>query len=139
MAGLVVGDVQVWFEWLEVEDGGAVEQVGTGEVDLVAADGGGADQVSAEVVGTGGGAGGEDADPLAGVLQQERDWPEPLACEGLLAAAVGLPGAVEQADEVGAVELVQALRPGAYWSSTASRPGSSGLRRVWIGVSAMSR
>jgi hypothetical protein len=88
VSGLVVGDVQVRFEWLEVEDGSAVEQVDTGEVDLVAADGGGADQVSAEVVGTGGGAGGEDADPLDGVLQQERGWPEPLACEGLGAAAV---------------------------------------------------
>jgi hypothetical protein len=97
----VAGHVEVGLERLDVQHRGAVEQVDAGEVDLVAADGDDPDQAEGEVVGADGDAGGEDPDPLAGVLEQERDRPEPVAGEGPGAAPVGLPGPVQEADQVG--------------------------------------
>ena len=62
-------------ERLDVQDRGAVEQVDPGELDDRAADGQDPDQAEGEVVGADRGAGGEHPDPLAEVLEQERDRP----------------------------------------------------------------
>src|SRR5512132_53953 len=70
------------------------------------------DQAEGQVVGPDRGTGGEQPDPLAGLLEQERDRPQPVADERPGAPAVGLPGPVEEADEVGVVEPLQAVQGG---------------------------
>src|SRR5215217_1855206 len=109
-AGGVAGHVQVGLERLDVEHRGAVGQVDAGEVDGAAVDGDHPDQAEGQVVGPDRGAGGEQPDPLAAFLEQERDRPQPVADERPPALPVGLPGPVEEADEVGVVEALQALQ-----------------------------
>src|SRR5215211_6376215 len=111
-AGGVAGHVQVGLERLDVQHRGAVEQVDAGELDGGAVDGDHPDQAEGQVVGADRRAGGEQPDPLAGLLEQEWDRPEPVAGERPGALAVGLPGPVEEADEVGVVEPLQAVQAG---------------------------
>jgi hypothetical protein len=108
----VAGHIQVGLEGLDVQHRGAVQQVDPAEVDPVAADGDDPDQAQGEVVGAHRGTSSEHADPLTDVLEQERHRPEPVVGERPGAHSVGLPGLVEEADEVGGVEAVQPFQSG---------------------------
>jgi len=128
-AGDVAGHVQVRLERFDVEHRGAVQQVDPGEIDQVAVDGDDPDQAEGEVVGADGSAGCEHPDPLAGVLEQERDRLQPVADKRLPALVVGQPGLVEEADEVGVVEPFQAFQAGGVLVEDDQAAGLVGVAR----------
>ena len=129
----VAGHVEVGLERLDVQHRGAVEQVDAGVVDLVAADGHDPDQAEGEVVGADGDAG-ETPDPLAGVLEQERDRPGRSPVKGRVPRPSASQARSGSRSGGRSRTPLQPSGAAAYCSRTTSQPGSSGLRWVWIGV-----